>query len=104
MTTPRVNGEAAADHGTTQSAGRSVSNPGEVERAKRSVSKSGEAGRSWSLVLLIAYLLIRGSLGAVINAPGLARMNGATSSTFRPSLGGAHPKLARAGRMEDWPT
>lgn len=91
MTTPRVNGEAAADHGTTQSAGRSVSNP-------------GEAGRSWSLVLLIAYLLIRGSLGAVINAPGLARMNGATSSTFRPSLGGAHPKLARAGRMEDWPT
>ena len=71
MTTPRVNGEAAADHRTTHSAGRSVLQSGEVERAKRIVSKSGEAGRSWSLVVLIAYLLIRGSLGAVINAPGI---------------------------------
>lgn len=71
MTTPRVNGEAAADHSTTHSAGRSVLQSGEVERAKRIVSKSGEAGRSWSLVVLIAYLLIRGSLGAVINAPGI---------------------------------
>ena len=58
MKTPGVNGEAAADQGTTR-------------WAKRSVSKSGEAGRSWSLVLLIAYLLIRGSLGAVVNAPGI---------------------------------
>ena len=71
MTTPRVNGEAAADHGTTQSDGRSVLQSGEAGRAERSVLQPGEAGRSWSLVLLIAYLLIRGSLGAVINAPGI---------------------------------
>ena len=58
MTTPGVTGEAAADHGTTRS-------------ANRSVLQSVEVGRSWSLVLLIAYLLIRGSLGAVVNAPGI---------------------------------
>ncbi|RLT57363.1 MAG: hypothetical protein DWI71_04345, partial [Chloroflexi bacterium] len=69
--TPGVNGEATADQGTTRWAGQSVLQSGEVERAKRSVSKSGEAGRSWSLVVLIAYLLFRGSLGAVINAPGI---------------------------------
>ena len=58
MKTPGVTGEAAADQGTTQ-------------WAERTALQSGEAGRGWSLVLLIAYLLIRGSLGAVINAPGI---------------------------------
>ena len=58
MKTPGVNGEAAADQGTTP-------------WAEQSVLQSGEVRRGWSLVLLIAYLLIRGSLGAVINAPGI---------------------------------
>ena len=58
MKTPGVNGEAAADQGTTP-------------WAEQSVLQSGEVRRGWSLVLLIAYLLIRGSLGAVVNAPGI---------------------------------
>ena len=58
MTTPGVNGEAADDQGTTR-------------WAEQSVLQSGEVRRGWSLVLLIAYLLIRGSLGAVVNAPGI---------------------------------
>lgn len=58
MKTPGVNGEEAADQGTTR-------------QTERSVLQTGEVGRGWSLVLLIAYLLIRGSLGAVINAPGI---------------------------------
>ncbi len=42
-----------------------------AEEAEGSVSRSAEGGWGRALLLLIAYLLIRGSLGAVVNAPGI---------------------------------